>query len=204
MAASSEAGTRPPEPFYQSVLAPHPSTPCEPVRSILVGLRRQSDGMLEFTYELEGDLRAVRFPQPTTARRVDGLWRHTCFEAFVAPALGRGYMELNFSPSGQWAAYAFDRYREGMTVLEGMPAPTIAVTAAGISRPAGGRPSSRRPGPWRLAAGARIDALADGTVARIGLAAVIEDAGGRLSYWSLHNRPGRPDFHHPDGFTLRI
>jgi hypothetical protein len=39
---------------------------------------------------------------------------------------------------------------------------------------------------------------------RIALAAVIEDENGRLSYWGLRHPPGKPDFHHPDGFALEV
>jgi hypothetical protein len=37
---------------------------------------------------------------------------------------------------------------------------------------------------------------------RLALTAVVEDARGRLSYWALRHPPGRPDFHHRDGFAL--
>lgn len=183
---------------------PHPSTPCEAVRSIRVRLTRESGGRLGFAYALEGDLRRVLLPRPTAPRRADGLWRHTCFEAFVAPDPGVAYVELNFSPSGQWAAYAFDRYREGMTAVEGMAAPAITVTAAGATGPVERQPPNEPQNPWVLTAGARIDALDGGAAARVGLAAVIEETGGRLSYWALHHPPGQPDFHHPDGFVCRI
>ena len=33
---------------------------------------------------------------------------------------------------------------------------------------------------------------------------VVEEADGRHSYWSLRHPPGRPDFHHPDGFALAL
>jgi hypothetical protein len=36
----------------------------------------------------------------------------------------------------------------------------------------------------------------------IGLAAVIEEKSGTLSYWALRHAPGKPDFHHPDAFAL--
>jgi hypothetical protein len=39
---------------------------------------------------------------------------------------------------------------------------------------------------------------------RIGLTAVVEDASGALSYWSLRHPAGRPDFHHADAFALRL
>lgn len=48
-------------------------------------------------------------PGPT-----DELWRTTCFEAFVRPAGENAYREWNFAPSGDWAAYDFTGYREGM------------------------------------------------------------------------------------------
>ena len=39
---------------------------------------------------------------------------------------------------------------------------------------------------------------------QLGLSAVIEEAGGRLSYWALAHPPGRPDFHHSDCFALEL
>jgi hypothetical protein len=46
--------------------------------------------------------------------------------------------------------------------------------------------------------------LRDARHLRIALAAVIEDANGRLSYWGLRHPPGKPDFHHPNGFALEV
>jgi hypothetical protein len=38
----------------------------------------------------------------------------------------------------------------------------------------------------------------------VGLAAVIEDVSGDLSYWALAHLSDKPDFHHPDGFALHL
>ena len=46
--------------------------------------------------------------------------------------------------------------------------------------------------------------LRDARHLRIALAAVIEDEHGRLSYWGLRHPPGKPDFHHPNGFALQV
>jgi hypothetical protein len=43
-----------------------------------------------------------------------------------------------------------------------------------------------------------------GAVLRLGLAVVIELVDGRLTYWSLQHSPGRPDFHAPSAFAVRI
>jgi len=39
---------------------------------------------------------------------------------------------------------------------------------------------------------------------RLGLSAVIEEAGGGRSYWALAHPPGKPDFHHSDCFALEL
>ena len=39
---------------------------------------------------------------------------------------------------------------------------------------------------------------------RLGLAAVIEETSGHKSYWALGYAPGRPDFHHSDGFAHEL
>lgn len=197
MTASCEPETAPRGAFYQSVLVPHPSTPCAVVRSIEVRLARTNGGRLDLTYTVAGDLRGVRLPKQSPPRRTDGLWRHTCFEAFVAPDPGTAYVELNLAPSGAWACYAFERYREGMASPAGIPAPEIRVLAdapeaVGLERR------------WTLSAVARIPSLDDGAPAHVALAAVIEEADGRVSYWALRHPPGRPDFHRREGFALRI
>jgi hypothetical protein len=197
MTASREPATAPRGAFYQSVLAPHPATPCAAVRSVEVRLVRAPGGRLDLTYTVKGALRAVRMPNPAPPRRADELWRHTCFEAFVAPEPGAAYVELNLSPSGEWASYAFTRYREGMTPEADMPAPEITVS---LDTPVPAGPEHC----WTLGAAARIRTLGGGAPARVALAAVIEELDGTLCYWALRHPPGRPDFHHPDGFALRI
>jgi hypothetical protein len=39
---------------------------------------------------------------------------------------------------------------------------------------------------------------------RAGLAAVIEDARGLLSYWALAHHSPQPDFHDPAAFTMPV
>jgi hypothetical protein len=172
-------------------LAPHPVAPAGwPVRSIETRVARDPDGRLTLTYAVEGDVDRVRLPVPGPAHRADGLWRHTCFEAFVAPDDGPGYVELNFSPSNAWACYAFTGYRSGMAVADEVEAPVIAVAHTSIQ--------------LSVEVSVGLTCLRVGAAARIGLAAVIEETNGNLSYWALAHPPGRPDFHHPRGFALEI
>ena len=55
----------------------------------------------------------IRVPPPGVPRIATDLWRHTCFEAFIAVEGLPAYHEFNFAPSGEWAIYAFAGYRDG-------------------------------------------------------------------------------------------
>jgi hypothetical protein len=124
--------------------------------------------------------------------RADGLWQHSCFEAFVGSDAGDSYHEFNFAPSGAWAAYRFASRREGRQ-SPALPAP---------------RTEFRRTADvFELNAAialAGIPDLAQATVLQAGLAAVIEDLDGALSYWALAHRAAQPDFHDSGTFVLRV
>jgi len=144
---------------------------------------------LRLEWSLTSNLEELRIPRRSASRRADRLWEHTCFEAFVAPASGSRYYELNFAPSTRWAAYAFDGYRQGMRALELEKPPSVKVVTAANE--------------LRVTAGIELAGLADAPWPwRIGLTAVVEDrAGGRAYYALLHPRE-KPDFHDAAAFTV--
>jgi hypothetical protein len=174
-------------------LVRHPSTPAPAVRRIDVELASTPDGGLRLRFFLDGDVNGLLLPQATAPRQSDGLWQHTCFEAFIGGQGSRAYCEFNFSTSTEWAAYGFSGYRAGMVPLQYTTVPTVAVSAT-EDRVA-------------LEAVIPLEALlalpGDGTLL-IGLAAVIEDNDGQLSFWALAHRAERPDFHSAAGFVLEI
>jgi len=171
----------------------HAACACEAVRSLAVATSVLDGERLLLTYALDADIERLRIPVEHLAHRGHELWRHTCFETFVSVAGTAGYCELNFAPSRAWAMYRFSARREGMTVITDARAPEIAVrrTAAGLTLAATVF--------WR-----DLIRLALPLTLRIAAAAVLEDEGGRLSYWALRHPPGKPDFHHPDGFALEL
>ena len=175
-----------------AALTAHPSTPNDDVRSLEVQLRAEEPDILVFQYSLVADMSRVRVPLSGASGRTDALWKHTCFEAFAAAKDAPGYHEFNFSPSLDWAVYRFSAYREGMSRAEIGRAPEISVR--------------RRDDGLELESAVRIGHLADLDVRhlRVALAAVIEDDKGGLSYWGLQHAPGKPDFHHPNGFALEL
>lgn len=138
-------------------------------------------------YRVEGDIDALTIPVPA-AGPADGLWRHTCLEAFVQDGDGPGYHEFNLSPSGQWAVYRFSGERQ--RVADDRPpavGPSISVERSAQS--------------MTLHAWIPRTLLPPHPTA-IGLTAVIETEDGRVSHWALqHPRDDRPDFHHRAGWT---
>jgi hypothetical protein len=169
-------------------LRSHPDWPCAAVAAVAVDVTRPRAGALLLSYEVVGDIDALRIPPVVAPVRTDELWRHTCFEAFIRPSSEAPYFEFNFAPSAQWAAYRFDSYRYGMRAAD-IAAPSIAAQSA--------------PGRLTLQSALKLAALPP-VPWRLGLSAVIEDAGGRLSYWALAHPPGKPDFHHADCFACEI
>ena len=178
---------------YTAVLTCHPETYSQAAHGIEARVSWTDAGALAFHYVLNGDTGRLRIPPCRTPRRADYLWQHTCFEAFICVKDKPEYYEFNFSPSGEWAAYHFRSYRDGAPRQNEELAPNITVRSAGE----------------RLDLNAmihlhRLPGLPQKLYLRLGLAAVIEEENGRLSYWALKHPPGRPDFHHSDGFALEI
>lgn len=154
-------------------------------------MRRDGDTLL-LQYRLEGDLDSLLLPRQDLPRRADNLWKHSCFEAFLGGAGSSPYREYNFSPSGGWAIYDFDGYRSGMRTDQRVVIPGIM--------------TRRDAGAFILDATVDIrwmpTAMAAGP--RLGVTAVIEDKAGVLSYWALKHPSEKPDFHHADGFTIKL
>lgn len=177
----------------EAKLVRHPESRRGAVRDVGARVSREPDGTLTISYSIDGDVSRIRVPSWTSPHFVDGLWKHTCCECFVALKGESGYHEFNFAPSGEWAVYAFSKYREGVPIADEIFNPRIALRA-----------SSHK---LELKASiplVQLSAAHTGSELTVALAAVIEDDDGVLSYWALGHPPGQPDFHHRDAFILRL
>ncbi len=132
---------------------------------------------------------ALAVSEPMMAGRADELWRQTCFELFLKPEREAAYFEFNLSPSGKWAAYAFDDYRAGMRDLALPVDPHIELERQGEA--------------FVLEADVDLSAIPCGKLLA-GISAVIEEVDGTKSYWALRHPAGAPDFHHADCFALEL
>jgi hypothetical protein len=156
--------------------------------SIEVAYEIQPGGRLWLRYFVECDLHSLVIPVVAEPDRADGLWNSTCFELFLRDPNDSSYLEFNFSPSSKWAAYRFRDYRDGMSNWE-LPTPEIYCDMSDTS--------------FALEATVRLADVLNSPV-EAALSAVIHETGDTKSYWALNHPPGKPDFHHPDCFTLNL
>ncbi len=170
----------------------HPDSRCDAAISIEAYVGRSPRGNLSLRYYLAG-ARNVANPAFAHYARADGLWQHTCFEAFLTTSPGDGYYEFNFSPSMAWAAYRFQAYRKDMKNADELDRPFIEMRRSAetfelrTDLKLAGLPNLPMDATWHL-----------------GLSAVIEETNGRKSYWALAHPPGKADFHHSDCFALAL
>ncbi len=174
-------------------LVRHPSTHGDAANGIDVHAQVGESGVLLLRYVLRAELFRVRIPPLKPAQRRDGLWKHTCFEAFIKAPGAAGYYELNFAPSGQWAIYRFNAYREGMSSPDLDAFPEISVR--------------RYENRLEVDAAVLLNdliGLQGAPHVQVALSAVVEEENGTLSHWALKHTPGNADFHWPDGFVLTL
>ena len=175
----------------QLTLVPHPATPpAAPLKLWASVDHAAALGAIATTNIWFGiGAPAERFviPRADEPGRADELWRTTCFEAFLRPAGQQSYREWNFAPSGEWAAYDFSAYREGMREAD-VTAPPYIRMEDNLTW-------------WAL--GATIAVPAE-TNWELGLSTVLEEKDGTKSYWALAHPGEKPDFHAPGCFTARL
>lgn len=167
----------------------HPSSDTRNVAHIDGEITINAVGTCRIVYRVLGALDQIYFAAPATASRKDGLWQSTCFELFLKLPEGNDYLEFNFAPSQEWAAYRFNDYRSAMAELD-VSTPHIKTMqdddtfqlVVKVDLPA----------KWRA-----------GPIA-VGLSAVIAEKKGQRSYWALAHPAGQPDFHHKDCFALQL
>ena len=167
-------------------LTPHPDTPARAVSAVEVEVGPVSAGQAAAALCRDGwDRRTGAAGGGGAGARRMSFGNGRVLRRSRRAAAG-GYREFNFSPSTQWAAYDFDGYRAGMRNADVL-APRI----------------EGRHGQKHYELHVAFDLPGDGPW-RVALTAVIEETGGVKSYWALKHAPGKPDFHHADGFVLEL
>ncbi len=171
-------------------LACHPTTPCPIVSGVSIAAEFAGDGSLCLRYRISGDPAKMRLPTAQPPGTADNLWQHTCCEAFIATGAGGQYREFNFSPSGAWAAYQFNAYRQRDSHF-------VAAAAALIT-------FNRHAAGFDLLARLPPQLLPPLAACELGIAVIIESGDASKSYWALAHCGEQPDFHCRQSFTLAL
>lgn len=173
----------------------HPATPCSvPFKLTVQWVPQQvaNGRAIQMAFTVSGEVRRLRVPRPTESGAADGLWAHTCFEAFFSEAGSSAYREFNFSLSTRWAHYRFTGERTRDLLATGLRAPVVRAPVSAIDRlvltaSIAASPSSSE----------QADTLFAPT-------AVLELDDGSLSYWAPSHPAPKPDFHARAGWTIPL
>jgi hypothetical protein len=172
----------------QTTLWSHPAFGNHGFRCIDVELERPSQSLVRVRYMVPVGSSAIVVPPPAEPLRTNGLWESTCFELFLRREGEDGYLELNFSPSGEWAAYAFRGYREGM-VQAAMPGPPQIRTSVT---------------PDRLEVEVAVSPWLDEGPYAMNIAAILQSRTGDRTFWASDHAGDAPDFHQPGCFREQL
>lgn len=177
-----------------------PLRPYEPLtdlkKSSLTGTVHRKKNSLTLEFHLTGELDTLLIPPLNQdTQRLDQLWEHTCFEAFLTWNENSSYWEFNFSPEGHWNVYRFEDYRQGQIQEEGIKKIEYEVTQ-----------STHHSYKNRITIDLSdfIPPLALQAKLSLSLTAVIEEKDHSKTYWATQHAGSKPDFHLRNSFFIRI
>lgn len=175
----------------------HPFSPdslCPALQSLqITGIVERQQEQLTVQFELQGAIASILLADysPSPQRR-DHLWQHTCFEFFLGIPDSPRYWEVNLAPSGDWNIYRFSNYRHGM-------APELAYTELPLRLD---HPQADR---LQVQVSLNLGAMVTtGQPLDLGVTMVVLDTSQTQSYWALTHPAAEADFHHRDGFMIRV
>jgi hypothetical protein len=141
-------------------------------------------------FMLQGDTSAISWPAPSAEVKLGhDLWKHTCFELFLAEPNSLAYWEYNFSPSRQWSIYAFKDYRQ--------PAP-FPITHTPIIEPPQLSDTA-----FTMQVRFNLEPQLINKLLIIGVSAIIETTDGERHFYAIKHCGSKPDFHLRESFVLQ-
>jgi hypothetical protein len=156
------------------------------------GRVNRKDQMLSIEYQLFGDMNAISIAPPASApSRQFHLWEATCFEFFIGIPGDANYWEFNLSPSGNWAVFALDDYRQGLR-------DELAFTSLPFK-------VDRYPNYITLSLEFDLSELilAEQDL-EMSVTTVVKSSQDELSYWAIAHSGKEADFHLRDSFAINL
>lgn len=170
-------------------------------------IRRQGE-QLAVTYRLHDPQQTLAIPPLAPApQRRDGLWQATCVELFLAVPGQESYREFNLSPSGDWAVYRLEGYRQGLAPDPAWSALPLRRRDDGADGAGAGNSNGNGAdtGILELHLQTHLPSeLATARTLEVAITAVLQNHDGTCSYWALVHPGPEADFHRRDGFVLRL
>lgn len=159
--------------------------------SVKANLLKTSSQTLLVEFLIQGPLDLISWPSSHESllntstlppgNRKDELWKTTCLEAFFSSGIQNEdpYVEINCSPNGDWNAYSFQNYREGM------------MRSSEVSVHLKQKKSAEHEAQFWI----EIQSAASLSIHSFGLAMVMGFTNGEKSYWALRHPASAADFH---------
>jgi hypothetical protein len=153
-------------------------------------------GQLDFEFDVRGLGVGIFWPALVASpSRVDGLYRSTCFEIFIAR--GPDYVEYNFSPSSDWCGFAFSSYRIRHSVDDTIFCPLSIKSYESEDHGRVEGTIDLQPVLRALSWDETKNPL------MLGMSAVLK-ISDRTSYWALSHDGDKADFHLLSSFTQAV
>jgi hypothetical protein len=172
-------------------LQPFPATSNLPQVEINGRVNRK-DQMLSIEYQLFGDMNGISIAPPASSpSRQSHLWEATCFEFFIGIPGDANYWEFNLSPSGDWAVFALDDYRQGLRDELSFSSLPFKV--------------DRYPNYITLSLEFDLSELilAEQDL-EMSVTTVVKSSQDELSYWAIAHSGKEADFHLRDSFAINL
>lgn len=168
-------------------LTPFTTTSLTQKISVEANLSKISAHLLILEFKIQGPLEMISWPTSDGfVARTNELWKTTCLETFLSSGTTNEdpYIEINCSPNGNWNAYSFLRYREGMN-------PSSEITVHLTQKKAGAQEALFL---------VEIQSTTPWNIQSCGLTMVMDFNNGDKCYWALHHPTPTADFHNKDGW----
>jgi len=163
------------------------------------------DNLIILSYSISSDISDIIIPAISLAppkggaetqlgKRMDDLWKTTCFEVFLASKTKKSYIELNLSPSLDYNIYSFSGNRLGMKEEE-------SLKIVNIEREVKEMPNIKGNNSFSL----KFTIISNNTISindlLINISSVIKYSNGNSSYYAINHGENKADFHDKRNFV---
>ena len=165
--------------------------------SILADLKILNSDTVEINFEWNDPEKKIVLSESPSGGRHFNLWQQTCFEAFIQPAGGAKYYEINLSPAKAWNVFSFESYRAPQPPTE---VPGVEILKFEVEGLAAGSTNLKT---FKANLKVQIKILgANFRQVNASLCSVVVLKDLQTTYWSTKHADQKANFHHFDSFTV--